>query len=88
MCALVIVEMAATQLTASPVTVSARSLASLEGLRASSVKFSSFGTLRPGTLRQSQFRPFVVKAAAVVAPKVLLLSSLFRFIAVWLVGLD
>ncbi|KAF8046980.1 hypothetical protein N665_3283s0003 [Sinapis alba] len=61
--------MAATQLTASPVTVSARSLASLEGLRASSAKFSSFGTLRPGTLRQSHFRPLVVRAASVVAPK-------------------
>ncbi|KAL1189082.1 20 kDa chaperonin [Cardamine amara subsp. amara] len=58
--------MAATQLTASPVTVSARSLASLEGLRASSVKFAS---LKPGTLRQSQFRRMVVKAASVVAPK-------------------
>lgn len=60
--------MAATQLTASPVTMSARSLASLDGLRASSVKFSS---LKPGTLRQSQFRRLVVKAASVVAPKVL-----------------
>ncbi|CAL9231043.1 unnamed protein product [Arabidopsis halleri] len=59
-------EMAATQLTASPVTMSARSLASLDGLRASSVKFSS---LKPGTLRQSQFRRLVVKAASVVAPK-------------------
>jgi len=58
--------MAATQLTASPVTMSARSLASLDGLRASSVKFSS---LKPGTLRQSQFRRLVVKAASVVAPK-------------------
>lgn len=60
--------MAATQLTASPVTVSARSLASLEGFRASSIKFSS---LKPGTLRQNQFRRLVVKAASVVAPKVL-----------------
>ncbi|CAN6806352.1 unnamed protein product [Brassica oleracea] len=58
--------MAATQLTASPVTVSARSLASLEGLRASSPKF---GTLKPGTLKQSQFRSLVVRAASVVAPK-------------------
>ncbi|VVB16019.1 unnamed protein product [Arabis nemorensis] len=49
--------------------VSARSLASLEGLRASCVKFSSFGTLKPGTLRQSQFRPLVVRAAAVVPPE-------------------
>nr|VDD33084.1 unnamed protein product [Brassica oleracea] len=55
--------MAATQLTASPVTVSARSLASL---RASSAKF---GTLKPGTLKQSQFRSLVVRAASVVAPK-------------------
>lgn len=64
--------MAATQLTSSPVTVSARSLASLEGLRAASTaKFSSFGTLKAGIFRQSHFRPLVVKAASVVAPKVL-----------------
>lgn len=75
--------MAATQLTASPVTVSARSLASLEGLRASSAKFSSFGTLKPGTLKQSHFRPLVVRAASVVAPKVTyLLNSSIRFIVV------
>ncbi|KAF8084239.1 hypothetical protein N665_0727s0006 [Sinapis alba] len=58
--------MAATQLTSSPVTVSVRSLASLEGLRASSAKF---GTLKLGTLKQSQFRSLVVRAASVVAPK-------------------
>ncbi|VVB16843.1 unnamed protein product [Arabis nemorensis] len=68
--------MASTQLTASPVSVSARSLASLEGLRASSVKFSSFGTLKPGTFRQVQFRPLVVKAAVVIPPKVLTCSLL------------
>ncbi|KAE8689148.1 10 kDa chaperonin [Hibiscus syriacus] len=42
--------MATSQLTAPSVTVSARNLASFEGLRHSSVKFASFGTLKPGTL--------------------------------------
>ncbi|CAN8244209.1 unnamed protein product [Cochlearia groenlandica] len=51
----------ATQLTASPMSVSARSLASLGGLRASSLKFSTF--------KQSHSRPLFVKAASVVAPK-------------------
>nr|VDC70764.1 unnamed protein product [Brassica rapa] len=55
--------MATKQLIVSPVTVSAKSLASL---RVSSAKF---GTLKPGTLKQSQFRSLVVKAASVVAPK-------------------
>ena len=31
---------------------------------------AQFGTLKPGTLKQSQFRSLVVKAASVVAPKV------------------
>ncbi|CAF2267955.1 unnamed protein product [Brassica napus] len=56
-------EMATKQLIVSPVTVSAKSLASL---RVSSAKFA---TLKPGTLKQSQFRSLVVKAASVVAPK-------------------
>ncbi|XP_048627409.1 20 kDa chaperonin, chloroplastic-like, partial [Brassica napus] len=55
--------MATKQLIVSPVTVSAKSLASL---RVSSAKF---GTLKPGTLKQSQFCSLVVKAASVVAPK-------------------
>ncbi|XP_048633957.1 20 kDa chaperonin, chloroplastic-like isoform X2 [Brassica napus] len=55
--------MATKQLIVSPVTVSAKSLASL---RVSSAKFA---TLKPGTLKQSQFRSLVVKAASVVAPK-------------------
>ncbi|XP_010541687.1 PREDICTED: 20 kDa chaperonin, chloroplastic-like isoform X2 [Tarenaya hassleriana] len=59
--------MAATQLTAS--SVAARSFASFEGLRPSSVKLSSLGTAKLGSLRQNQFRGLVVKAAAVVAPK-------------------
>ncbi|WZY92911.1 hypothetical protein YC2023_065240 [Brassica napus] len=59
----IVTEMATKQLIVSPVTVSAKSLASL---RVSSAKF---GTLKPGTLKQSQFRSLVVKAASVVAPK-------------------
>lgn len=61
--------MATAQLTASSVTVSARNLASFEGLRPSTVKFASFGTLRTGALTQRSFRGLVVKAATVVAPK-------------------
>ncbi|KAH0849677.1 hypothetical protein HID58_096192 [Brassica napus] len=59
----IVTEMATKQLIVSPVTVSAKSLASL---RVSSAKF---GTLKPGTLKQSQFCSLVVKAASVVAPK-------------------
>ncbi|XP_010541686.1 PREDICTED: 20 kDa chaperonin, chloroplastic-like isoform X1 [Tarenaya hassleriana] len=73
--------MAATQLTAS--SVAARSFASFEGLRPSSVKLSSLGTAKLGSLRQNQFRGLVVKAAAVVAPKVTPISQLpchFTFI--------
>ncbi|OMO67153.1 GroES-like protein [Corchorus capsularis] len=61
--------MATSQLTASSMTVSARNLASFEGLRPSTVKFSSFGTLKPGSLAHRSFKSLVVKAAAVVAPK-------------------
>ncbi|XP_039016708.1 20 kDa chaperonin, chloroplastic-like [Hibiscus syriacus] len=61
--------MATSQLTAPSVTVSARNLASFEGLRHSSVKFASFGTLKPGTLTHRSFKGLVVKAATVVAPK-------------------
>ncbi|KAJ9183702.1 hypothetical protein P3X46_007518 [Hevea brasiliensis] len=61
--------MATTQLTASSVSVSARNLASFEGLRPSTVKFASFGTLRAGALAQRSFRGLVVKAATLVAPK-------------------
>lgn len=61
--------MATAQLTASSVTVSARNLASFEGLRPSTIKFASFGTLRTGALSQRSFRGLVVKAATVVAPK-------------------
>ncbi|KAG8487590.1 hypothetical protein CXB51_018790 [Gossypium anomalum] len=62
--------MATSQLTASSMTVSVRNLASFEGLRPSSiVKFSSFGSLKPGSLTQRSFKGLVVKAATVVAPK-------------------
>ncbi|XVE97862.1 hypothetical protein REPUB_Repub03eG0055200 [Reevesia pubescens] len=61
--------MATSQLTASSVTVLARNLASFEGLRASTVKFPSFGTLKPGALSHRSFKGLVVKAATVVAPK-------------------
>ncbi|GMI94938.1 chaperonin 20, CHLOROPLAST CHAPERONIN 10 [Hibiscus trionum] len=61
--------MATSQLTASSMTVSARNLASFEGLRPSIVKLSSFGILKPGSLTQRSFKGLVVKAAAIVAPK-------------------
>ncbi|OMO86354.1 GroES-like protein [Corchorus olitorius] len=61
--------MATSQLTASSMTVSARNLASFEGLRPSAVKFSSFGTIKPGSLSNRSFKSLVVKAANVVAPK-------------------
>ncbi|KAJ0090848.1 hypothetical protein Patl1_13644 [Pistacia atlantica] len=57
--------MSTANLTASSIVVPARGLASFEGLRPSSVKFSSVGT----TLCQRSFRSFVVKAATAVAPK-------------------
>ena len=62
--------MAAAQITAA--TVSSRSVPTFEGLRSSSVKIAAFVPLRQG-LNQRVFRPVVVKAATVVAPKVLLL---------------
>ncbi|XVF48852.1 hypothetical protein PTKIN_Ptkin03bG0221600 [Pterospermum kingtungense] len=61
--------MATSQLTAPSVRVSARNLASFEGLRPSTVKFSSFGTLKVGSLTHRSFKGLVVKAATVVAPK-------------------
>ncbi|KAB2077206.1 hypothetical protein ES319_A06G086000v1 [Gossypium barbadense] len=61
--------MATSQLTASPVTASARNLASLQGLKLSTIKFSSIGTLKPGALTSRSFKGLVVKAATVVAPK-------------------
>nr|AWW15211.1 20 kDa chaperonin [Manihot esculenta] len=61
--------MATAQLTASSISVSVRSLASFEGLRPSTVKFASFGTLKAGSAPQRSFRGLVVKAATVVAPK-------------------
>jgi len=61
--------MATSQLTASSISVTARSLSSFEGLKPSNVKFASFGTLKSGALSNRSFRSLVVKAATVVAPK-------------------
>ncbi|XP_038698694.1 20 kDa chaperonin, chloroplastic-like [Tripterygium wilfordii] len=61
--------MTTSQFTASSISVSARNLTSFEGLRPSTVKFASFGTLKAGTHSQRSFRGLVVKAATVVAPK-------------------
>ncbi|GAV76244.1 Cpn10 domain-containing protein [Cephalotus follicularis] len=62
--------MAVSQLTTSSVAVSARSIASFEGLRPSTVKFASFGCLKNGSISQRSNRAaFVVKAATTVAPK-------------------
>lgn len=58
--------MAAAQLTAA--TVSSRGLPTFEGLRPSSINVAAFVPLRQG-LSQRSFRPLVVKAATVVAPK-------------------
>lgn len=60
-------QMAAAQLTASSIKVPARNLTSFEGLRPSSVKFAYVG----GAPSQRSFRRLVVKAATVVAPKVI-----------------
>ncbi|XP_022732354.1 20 kDa chaperonin, chloroplastic-like isoform X2 [Durio zibethinus] len=68
--------MATTQLTASSVTVSARNLASFEGLRPSTGKFSSLGTLKSGALTHRSFKGLVVKAAGVVAAKYTLIKPL------------
>lgn len=62
--------MAAAQLTAT--SVSSRGLPTFEGLRPSAIKIAAFAPLKQG-LSQRCFRPLVVKAATVVAPKVLLL---------------
>ena len=59
--------MAAAQLTTA--TVSGRCLPLFEGLKPSTVKIAGFVPLRQG-LSQRSFRPLVVKAATVVAPKV------------------
>ncbi|KAG6771974.1 hypothetical protein POTOM_023369 [Populus tomentosa] len=61
--------MATAQLTASSISVSARTLSSFEGLRASNVKFASFKPAGGFALSQRPFRCLVVKAATVVAPK-------------------
>ncbi|KAL9362327.1 hypothetical protein Peur_045112 [Populus x canadensis] len=61
--------MATAQLTASSISVSARNLSSLEGLRASNVKFASFKPAGGFALSQRPYRCLVVKAATVVAPK-------------------
>uniref|UniRef100_A0A7C8Z974 20 kDa chaperonin, chloroplastic n=1 Tax=Opuntia streptacantha TaxID=393608 RepID=A0A7C8Z974_OPUST len=58
--------MAAAQLTTA--TVSGRCLPLFEGLKPSTVKIAGFVPLRQG-LSQRSFRPLVVKAATVVAPK-------------------
>ncbi len=59
--------MATTQLTAS--SISARNVASFEGLRPSAVQFPFVGHVRIGNLAQRSFKGLVVKAATVVAPK-------------------
>lgn len=79
--------MSSSQLTASSVAVPARGLASLEGLRPSSVRFSSVGT----SFSQRSLRSFVIKAATAVAPKVFILLECIRIfvmkpILVWIVG--
>lgn len=58
--------MAAAQFTTA--TVSGRGLTIFEGLKPSTVKIAAFVPLRPG-LSQRSFRPLVVKAATVIAPK-------------------
>ncbi|XP_022842522.1 20 kDa chaperonin, chloroplastic [Olea europaea var. sylvestris] len=66
--------MAATQLTAS--TVSVKGFASFEGLRQNSVKISSFSPLKQNGLSLRSFRGLTVKAATVVAPKYTALKPL------------
>lgn len=61
--------MATTQLTAS--SISARNVASFEGLRPSAVQFPFVGHVRIANLTQRSFKGLVVKAATVVAPKVI-----------------
>ena len=68
--------MAAAQLTSA--TVSSRILPTFEGLRPSSVKINAFVPLRQG-LNQKSFRPLVVRAATVVAPKVLMFAFHYSF---------
>lgn len=56
-------------------TISTRSLPSFEGLRPSTVRISSVGlSMKAGGFTQRSFRSLVVRAAAVVAPKVSFLS--------------
>ncbi|KAF7837553.1 20 kDa chaperonin, chloroplastic [Senna tora] len=59
--------MVTAQLTAS--SLSAMNLPSFEGLRPSTVQFSSVGHVRIGGLTPRSFRGMVIKAATVVAPK-------------------
>ncbi|CAA3004078.1 20 kDa chaperonin, chloroplastic-like [Olea europaea subsp. europaea] len=66
--------MAATQLTAS--TVSVKGFASFEGLRQNSVKISPFSPLKQNGLSLRSFRGLTVKAATVVAPKYTALKPL------------
>lgn len=64
------VQMATSQLTAS--SISARSLPSFEGLRPSPIKFASTGHVSLVNLNQQSFRSLVVKAATLVASKVII----------------
>lgn len=66
--------MASGQLTAPA--FSARLVPSFEGLRPSTANFASVGPFKAGSLAQRSFRGLVVRAATVVAPKVV--SWLFR----------
>ncbi|GFY83329.1 chaperonin 20 [Actinidia rufa] len=59
--------MATAQLTASSISV--RNLSSFEGLRTSTVRFSSLAPSKQGGCSLRSFRSVVVKAAATVAPK-------------------
>jgi len=68
--------MATTQLTAS--SISTRNLSSFEGLRTSAIQFPR-NNARIGILSQRSFPSMVVKAATVVAPKVL-----FLFFWLWI----
>lgn len=65
-----LLEMASAQLTAS--SISARTLPSFEGLRPSAAKFASVGQVKLAGINHRSFRGLVVKAATVVAPKVIL----------------
>ncbi|PSS32380.1 Chaperonin like [Actinidia chinensis var. chinensis] len=66
--------MATAQLTASSISV--RNFSSFEGLRTSTVRFSSLAPSKQGGCSLRSFRSFVVKAAATVAPKYTTLKPL------------